>query len=621
MLTERTNKALDGISKCSINGKTKVQDLFEIIVKHTDLWMQAYANIYSNDGATTKGVDSVTQDGFSDERVKNLIKLLKEGRYFPKPSRRSLIPKANGKMRPISSSSGDDKLVQEVVRMILEAIYDPIFSRDSHGFRPNHSCHTALESINTWTGAIWFIEFDIKDFFCSIEHKTLIKILQEKIDDVRFIQIINRMLRAGYVEQWNYNRTYSGVPQGSIVSPILANIYLSELDKFVQNLDYNKGKARNRNPEYNRISVEKSRLRKQIKSTINQRVDSTLILSNQRKLTELGNKQRSIPSKVSVDPNFRRLWYCRYADDFLLGLISPKEEAKIIKDKIEHFLKDNLNLELSAEKTDIKHAKVEGTTFLGYNIVIANNERQLKIKQEGSYCVKRTIKGTPTLCVPKEKTSKFCASKGYGQWETMKSFHRPQLLQLSDIEIISTYNAELRGFANYYAMAKDVKTKLSKLFYIAYHSLVKTLANKHKTSTGAIWARLKANGTLSLGYIHKGKAKELRLFKLSELKLISKRYNKVDIVPYTHMYSNGTELLRRWNAQECDICRKDEGYFEVHHIRKLKDTKDSKQKWQKLMIARKRKTLVLCVECHHLLHAGKLPDWRFKDNRMESRMP
>lgn len=620
MLSERTIKALDGIQKCSIDGKRKVRDLFEIMVKHPDLWLQAYANIYANKGAGTKGVDDTTQDGFSDERVNNLIKLLKEGRYYPKPSKRIFIPKANGKLRPLSIPSGDDKLVQEVVRMILEAIYEPIFSDNSHGFRPDHSCHTALDGINKyWTGSVWFIEFDVKGCFDNIAHRTLVKILEKKIDDVKFLQIIRRMLSAGYMEDWKFHRTYSGAPQGSIVSPILANIYLHELDEFVSCLDYQRGKKRSQTSAYRHIVYQKNRLRKQIKGMVSEGANAQSIDSAHKELDELGKVQRSIPRNDPVDPDFRRLWYCRYADDFLIGLIGPKQEAEAIKNKVETFLTNELHLELSAEKTGIKHAKTEGTTFLGYHIRIATSERVLKLKSHGSYALTRTMKGKIQLSVPEEKIKKFCTSRGYGQWAELKSTHRSSLMELSDAEIISTYNAELRGIANYYALARDVKSKLRKLFYIAHSSMVKTLAAKHKTNCSAIFSRLNHRGRLSLRCEIKGKTRVLTVFKLTDLKVNPRRYGSIDQMPRAKYY-NGSELLQKWNAQECEICGRAEGYFEIHHIKRVADIKDGKQNWQKRMKARNRKTLVLCVECHTLLHTGKLPDWRFKDNRMESRV-
>jgi Type II intron maturase len=308
-----------------------------------------------------------------------------------------------------------------------------------------------------------------------------------------------------------------------------------------------------------------------------------------------------------------------WATHLLIGIIGPKEDAKAIKDKIETFLQNELYLELSEEKTGIIHGK-QATLFLGYEVGIETCDKTLKVKQHGSYATTRTIRAMPTLRVPKEKVKKFCETKGYGKWEEMKFMHRPNLAQLSDLEIISIYNSELRGIANYYAMATDVKTKLNKMFYMAHVSLVKTLANKHKTTNGKIFSQLRATTGLALKYIVKGKTKLRKVFKLSELKKVPINYRSVDEIPYVAGYFAGTELLRRWNAQECEICRKDKGYFEVHHIRKLSDIKDGKQPWQKLMIARARKTLVLCVECHDLLHAGKLLDWRFKGNRMESRV-
>ncbi|MEW6734292.1 MAG: reverse transcriptase/maturase family protein, partial [Acidobacteriota bacterium] len=373
MLSERTIKALDGIRKCSIDGKWKVRDLFEIIVKHPDLWMQAYANIYASNGAVTKGIDQTTQDGFSDERVNNLIKLLKEGRYFPKPSKRIFIPKANGKLRPLSIPSGDDKLVQEVVRIILEMIYEPIFSENSHGFRPGYSCHTALEHINTWTGTVWLIEFDIKGFYDNIDHTIMVQILEKKIDDARFLQIIRRMLRAGYMEDWKFHKTYSGAPQGSIVSPILANVYLNELDNFILDLKYDRGKKRTLSYEYRRIAKQKEKLRKLFKGMTNEEMKTPSLQSLQKEFYELEKKQRSIPSGILDDHNYKRLWYCRYADDLLIGIIGPKEDAEAIKEKVEAFLKNMLKLDLSAEKTCIKHAKSEGSLFLGYDVKMVDS--------------------------------------------------------------------------------------------------------------------------------------------------------------------------------------------------------------------------------------------------------
>jgi hypothetical protein len=466
---------------------------------------------------------------------------------------------------------------------------------------------------------VWFIEFDVKGCFDNIAHHTLVKILEKKIDDVKFLQIIRRMLSAGYMENWKFHRTYSGAPQGSIVSPILANIYLHELDEFVNCLDYQRGKKRSQTSAYRHIVYQKNRLRKQIKGMVSEGANAQSIDSVHKELDELGKVQRSIPRNDPVDPDFRRLWYCRYADDFLIGLIGPKQEAEAIKNKVETFLTNELHLELSAEKTGIKHAKTEGTTFLGYHIRIATSERVLKLKSHGSYALTRTMKGKIQLSVPEEKIKKFCTSRGYGQWAELRSTHRSNLMELSDAEIISTYNAVLRGIANYYALARDVKSKLRKLFYIAHSSMVKTLAAKHKTNCSAIFSRLNHRGRLSLRCEIKGKTRVLTVFKLTDLKVNLRRYGSIDQMPRAKYY-NGSELLQKWNAQECEICGRAEGYFEIHHIKRVADIKDGKQNWQKRMKARNRKTLVLCVECHTLLHTGKLPDWRFKDNRMESRV-
>ena len=264
MQLNRLNRKLEGLEKASKNGH-HAKDLYRMMYQ-PEIWQEAYANIYSNKGALTKGVDDVTLDGMSHERIGHIIEKLKAGKYRFRPVKRVYIPKKNGQ-RPLGIPSGDDKLVQEVARIILERIYEPIFLDSSHGFRPNRSCHTALHQIQrVWTGVKWFCEFDIKSFFDSVDHEILVGLLERKIDDRRFIKLIKGMLKAGYLEEWQYHQTYSGCPQGGIISPILSNLYLHELDQFVAELanQFNRGKSRPIDPRYHKVMNAKHRLRKEI---------------------------------------------------------------------------------------------------------------------------------------------------------------------------------------------------------------------------------------------------------------------------------------------------------------------------------------------------------------------
>jgi len=195
----RLNRKLEGISDASGKGRP-VKDLLKIMVNCRELWIEAYANIYSNKGAITKGVNENTLDGFSWKRVDKIIEKLRNKKYRFAPAKRIYIPKANGKKRPLGISIGNDKLVMEVVRILLERVYEPIFSEKSHGFRPHRSCHTALEHIQKyWTGVKWFLEFDIREFFSSMDHEIMIQLLGKRIEDRRFIGLIRCMLKAGYM--------------------------------------------------------------------------------------------------------------------------------------------------------------------------------------------------------------------------------------------------------------------------------------------------------------------------------------------------------------------------------------------------------------------------------------
>ncbi|MCI0390667.1 MAG: reverse transcriptase domain-containing protein [Acidobacteria bacterium] len=623
MLSADTNRKLEAIERASRN-EVKVKDLSRLM-NRPDIWFQAYANIYANEGAVTKGVDNTTMDGFSEDRALNLIKLLKERLYKPKPVRRTYIPKVDGKLRPLGIPSGDDKLVEEVVRIILERIYEPVFSNHSHGFRPKRSCHTALSQIQYWNGAKWLIDFDVQGFFNNVDHKILLSLLEKKIDDRKFINLIKNLLQAGLMEDWKFQKTYSGVPQGAICSPILANVYLHELDQFMEEMKskFDRGKRRAKNREYANYSHRIACLRKMIDQLkVDEQGNCALILELRNQIREIDKKRKTIPSGDLYDQTYRRLWYQRYADDFLVGIIGSKQEANEILEQVKEFLREKLHLELSEAKTGIRHAK-EGTRFLGYDVGIYSGGRIVKTLIGGRHTTRRSTIERINLHVPEEKVKAFCQIKQYGNYDLLKSNHRPGLLNSSEIEIVNTYNAELRGLANYYSLACDVKHKLGRLFYLAHYSLFKTLASKHQSSMSAVIRKLKKGGEFVLEYKARNETRKVKVFKLKHLQLKPVGASDVDVMPNTAKYTQSrTELIERLNAEICEYCGIDTGYFEVHHVRKLSDIKQGKTEWEKLMIARNRKTLVLCVECHRQLTNGVLPSWkRSIYSKVESQMP
>jgi RNA-directed DNA polymerase len=604
----KLNRKLDGIGKAAKNGK-RVRNLHEIM-RCPEIWQLAYVNIYSNKGAITKGVDDETLDGMSFERILKLINSIKSGEYRPKPVRRTYIPKKSGGKRPLGVPSGNDKLVQSVCKILLEQIYETIFHEDSHGFRPEKSCHTALLSIkHVWKGAKWFVEFDIKGCFDNINHLKLMEILEKRVDDKRFCKLIWQFLKAGYLEDWNYNQTYSGTPQGGIISPILANIYLHELDSFVQTeLDnFSVGNKRPVNPEYAKLTNRVYNIREKLKSKGN---NPALI----RELKELRKSMQTMPSVIENTDEYKRLRYCRYADDFLFGVIGSHQDAKNVLNSIKRFLKEELLLQVSPEKTGIITSK-KGVEFLGYEVKTKYDEKIVRRKIQGRVYKQRSHRGNIALSIPSRKMMEFCHSRGYGNWETSKPTHRPILITSSDVEIVEAFNAELRGFANYYILASNFKRRLSRLERLSWFSLAMTLASKYKTSIVQMFAKMKQGQDFYVKYGVDDNTKVLRVFKLKHM--TKKTPNGRDDIPLTmHLYASGTELTKRMSAKQCEHCGRTDRPMEVHHVKKLKDLKSKPNLniWEKTMIVRNRKTLVLCAgavdSCHNLLHKGTLPDIR-----------
>lgn len=612
MLPATAMKRLAALGEISQKGK-RLNGLFRLM-ENPILWYEAYANIYSNDGATTKGVDGSTLDGFSENRVASIIARLKDGTYRFQPVRRVYVPKKNGKKRPLGISSGDDKLVQEVVRSILERIYEPVFEDSSHGFRPGRSPHTALQHIeHEWTAVKWIIDMDIQSYFDSINHDLLMVLLEKKIEDKRFLRLIQAMLDAGYLEDWTYHATYSGVPQGSICAPILANVYLHELDLFMKNLKdrFTKGKTRKVNSAYTRGSREIRRLRQQWDTLKREGAEKETLQEVQRQIKHIQRLRRQIPSGVPFDSGYKRLYFCRYADDYVIGIIGSRADAEAVRQEVRHFIEETLKLSIAEEKSHIRHAK-EGVTFVGYWVKTYSGNRTVKVKRGPRYTTFKSVSERIQFHIPPGKLQQFCTSKRYGNYEMLKALHKANLIVLDDAELILAYNGELRGLANYYSRAYSVKGKMNKLEYIWHMSLFKTLAAKHQTSTRKIARRLKTDDGYALIIKGTEKTRVIRIFRLKDLKQPLPADKTIDTPPDTlSLTLSRSELIRRLNKQQCEYCGTQDGPFEVHHIRRMKDVARGKEKWQHIMTARNRKTLVLCRQCHDLLHAGKLPDKKY----------
>lgn len=613
MLTATTIRAVDSIAKASKQGR-RVNGLFRLL-ENPILWMQGYANIYSNTGAMTKGVDDNTLDGFAEERVNNLIKMLKAKQYRFTPVRRTYIPKKDGKLRPLGIPTGNDKLVQEVFRMLLGQVYEPVFSENSHGFRPNKSCHTALKQVkDTWTGMKWIVEIDIKNFFDSINHEKLVEILAKKIDDKRAINAIKGMLKAGYMEDWKYNSTYSGTPQGGVISPILANSYLHELDTFMEIMTvwFNKGETRRRNPEYSNLQYRTNLLTKEYKRLKEKNAHKDVLKNCLEKRRNLVMSKQRMTLGDPFDANYKRLQYVRYADDFIIGVIGSKADAELIFQKVKQFIETELLLEISEQKSCIRLAK-NGVRFLGYDIRTYTGVKTKKVVIHGVHTTMRTVAQQMQLHVPAEKMAAFCGKYGYGNYNNFRAQSRKILLHRSDAEIIETYNSELRGLVNYYSLAQAYKTAVDKLVSLATSSCLATLAQKHKSTTAQIAKKLRQQtGGYALLCNVKGKPKAYKLFRLADHRPSNTITVTVDVTAHTEWLTmSRTELISRLNANRCEYCGQVGGYTAVHHIRKMADVEGKKLMWQKIMSAMRRKTLVLCIKCHQQLHSpAGLPDWR-----------
>ena len=596
-------RVLNSLNEHSKDSSYKFERLYRILFNE-ELFYVAYQKIASNGGSTTKGSDGRSIDGMSLARIETLIASLKDESYQPHPSRRVHIPKKNGKTRPLGIPAFEDKLVQEVVRMILEAIYEGHFETTSHGFRPKRSCHTALLHIQkTFNGAKWFIEGDIKGFFDNIDHDVLVGILRERISDDRFIRLIRKFLKAGYVEDWTFHNTYSGMPQGGIVSPILANIYLDKLDKYVKEYirHFDMGTKRRPGKESNDLANERKRTVRKLKKVKDGTEKAALVA----RLKAIEQERAAFPSGDEMDGSYRRLKYIRYADDFILGVIGSKEDALRIKEDIKSFLSESLALELSEEKTLITHTG-KSAKFLGYEITVTRNNHQRRDVQGR---LRRTygkrVRLNVSMATLRDKLLEYGAMeiKLRNGKEIWKPKCRSGLIFNDDLEILDRYNRETVGFCNYYLIANNCVV-LHNFRYIMEYSMYKTFAGKYRSTVRKINKKYRLNNLFTVKYEQKGVIKSRTFYKTSFKRRTTAFNGSCDIEPYSIADVSRTNLTDRLKAEKCELCGAT-GKLIMHHVRNLKDLK-GKESWERLMSARKRKTIALCPSCHRLRHLGKV---------------
>jgi group II intron reverse transcriptase/maturase len=558
------------------------------------LYLLAYGRIYANHGAMTPGTTGETADGMSLAKISRIIGAMRRERYRFRPVRRVHIPKKNGKTRPLGMPSWSDKLVGEVVRLLLEAYYEPAFSDRSHGFRPGRGCHTALREVaNTWTGTTWFVEGDIADCFGSFDHDVMVRILSEKIRDNRFLRLLRSMLTAGYLEDWRWNATLSGVPQGGIASPVMSNIYLHKLDVFVEKVlipDYSRGRLRARSPEYRAVEHAIARARRK---------------GDRAQVRSLYRQLHALPSQDPRDPGYRRLRYCRYADDTLLGFAGPRAEAEEIRQRLAAFLREELKLQLSPDKTLITHARTQRARFLGYEITVAGSDRKTKRRSATDRRNRRSVNGTVVLHVPaavvKAKSAPYL-SRG-------KPACQNPMVNEPDYNIVARFGAEYRGIVQYYLLAGDA-FRLHRLRWVMETSMLKTLAAKHRSTVSKMAARYKAKVQTPHGLRTRFEATIEREGKKPLVAWFGgiplKRQKNAVLTDRQHtgpVYPN-RQLVTRLLKGRCELCGRTDD-IQVHQVRALGNLSRPGQPqpgWAQVMAKIRRKALIACGNCHDLIH-------------------
>lgn len=510
------------------------RDIFRILNKD-DIWITAYEKLKKHKGALTPRNTPETMDGMSLERLKRLKREVCFGKYKFKPVKLTYIPKADGKRRPLGLPTTNDKIVQEVIRMILEAIYDPVFSVESFGFRAGLSCHDALFHVETkfrWVDYV--IQVDIEQAYPIIDHHILMKILQKRIDDYRFITLVWQSLKCGVLDEERIQWSKTGVPQGSIVSPILANIYYHELDEYIQTLRkmYEIPESeRNslKSPAYNILEYKINKVSDEMRSHKPQTRERPKLAKELKSLRLERLQTNSLKNKTI------RIEYVRYADDWMIGVSGDKKLAEKIRESISNFMKNDLVQNLHPLKTKITNLRKGNVHFLEYEIFLPKNRSISSYKDKG---VKTIRKGQPQLRfdIPVAEVTKRYAERGYFKQlpKGVRPISRGSYTVLEDHVIVSHYRSLWLGLLNYYSGCTN-RGRLQYIHYLLHMSCAMTLGHRHRMSCSKIFQKhgktLKVkikdtNKTISFPYKTSWKINERRWLRGKKVELPNHRYVK-----------------------------------------------------------------------------------------------
>jgi len=468
------------------NPRWEHKDLFRLLRKE-DIWVAAYENIKGNRGALTPGVTKETLDGTGVKRLQKVQMEVLEERYQFQPVKQTWIPKPDGRKRPLGIPTPNDKLVQEVIRMILEAIYEPNFDNRSFGFRSGRGVHDALECVEKefrWMD--WVIKGDIKNAYPTIDHKILCEILSLRIKDQRFMNLIRKSLKCGVYD--NPYRLYSklGVPQGSIVSPILANIYFNELDQWIikKSEEVYVEKSSKRHPEYKQLEYQ---IKKVSKLANEADRNSKLRDKYVREIKRFIQQRNQTPSLLDKGIEIQ---YVRYADDWIVGVKGPFELAEQIKVEIDYFLKKHLKQELDPNKTKLINLRSGKFTFLGYEIFLPRNMKLVKYKKDKGKQTVRRSKPILRFQLPIEKVTKRLQERGYITFNgnKIRPISKGSYTPLEDEVIVKHFRSVWLGLFNFYSGSTN-RSHLQYIHYLLHTSCAMTLAHRHRSSSNKIFKK------------------------------------------------------------------------------------------------------------------------------------